>query len=77
LKEKKGKGKKRLASLLTTYNLLHTVNFATRIQNNSSNASDNIFVNNSRIYLSSVSPTINGYQTTMLKFPQLKIYMQQ
>jgi hypothetical protein len=28
--------KKQIASLLTTYNLSHTVNFATRIQNNSS-----------------------------------------
>jgi len=51
--------KKQLASLLTTYNLLHTVNFATRIQNDSSNASDNTLVNNSGIYLSSISPIIN------------------
>jgi len=52
-------GKKKLA-LLETYNLLHTANFATRIQNNSSTAIDNIFVDNSRLNLSSISPKING-----------------
>jgi hypothetical protein len=30
-------------SLLPTYNLTHTVNFATRIRNDSSTAIDNIF----------------------------------
>jgi hypothetical protein len=52
--------KKQLASLLTTYNLSDTVNFATRIQNNSSTAIDNIFVDNSRLKTSSTSPVING-----------------
>jgi hypothetical protein len=52
--------KKQLASLLTTYNLSHTVNFATRIQNDSSTAIDNIFVDNSRLKSSSTSPPING-----------------
>ena len=42
-----------------TYNLLHTVNFVTKTQNNSSTATDNIFVDN-RINLSSISPIING-----------------
>jgi hypothetical protein len=41
------KRKRQLASLLTTYNLSHAVNFATRIRNNSSTAIDNIFVDNS------------------------------
>ena len=50
---------KLLASLLT-YNLLHTLNFATIIQNNLSTAIDNIFVDNSRLNLSSISATING-----------------
>jgi hypothetical protein len=50
--------KKQLASWLTTYNLSHTVTFGTRLQNNSSTAIDNMFVDNSRINLSSVSPTI-------------------
>jgi hypothetical protein len=49
-----------LASLLTTYNLSYIINFATRIQNNSSPASDNIFVDKSRINLSSIPPTTNG-----------------
>jgi exonuclease III len=40
--------KKEINSLLTTYNLTHTVNFATRIQNNSSTATDNIFVDSIR-----------------------------
>ena len=50
---------KQLASLLT-YNLLHTVNFATIIQNNLSTDIDNIFVDNSRLNFSSISATING-----------------
>jgi len=51
---------KQLASLLATYTLLHTVNFATRIQNKSSTDIDNIFVDDSRINLSSLSPIVNG-----------------
>jgi len=49
-----------LASLLPTYSVSHTVNFATGIQNNSSTAIDDIFVDNSRINLSSTSPIINA-----------------
>ena len=52
--------KKQLVSLLTTYSLAHTINFATRIQNNSSTATHNIFVDKSRINLSSISTIING-----------------
>jgi hypothetical protein len=52
--------KKQLASLLTTYNLSHTVNFATRIQNESSTATEYIFVDKSRLQSSSTSPLING-----------------
>jgi hypothetical protein len=48
-----------LASLLTTYNLSETVNFVTKIQNNSSTSIDNIFVDERRINLSSVFPIIN------------------
>jgi hypothetical protein len=55
----KRKEKKKLASLLTTYNPLHTGNFATRIQYNSNTAMDNIFVDNSRINLSYISRIIN------------------
>jgi hypothetical protein len=39
---------------------LHTVNFATRIQHNLSTAIDNIFVDDSAINLSSLSPIVNG-----------------
>jgi exonuclease III len=52
--------KKQINSLLTTYNLTHTVIFATRIQNNSSTAIDNIFVDSIRLNSSSTSPIING-----------------
>jgi hypothetical protein len=52
--------KKQLSSLLTMYNLSHTVNFATRIQNRSSTAIDNIFVDNSRLGSFITSPLING-----------------
>ena len=38
----------------------HTVNSATRIQNNPSTAIDNIFVDKSRINLSSMSLLTNG-----------------
>ena len=46
------------ASLLTTYSLLHTVNFATRIQCNPSTATDNIFVDKRSINISSITPII-------------------
>jgi len=42
------------------HNLLHMVTFGTRIQNNSSTAIDNIFVDNSTTNLSSISPLIKG-----------------
>jgi endonuclease/exonuclease/phosphatase family metal-dependent hydrolase len=52
--------KKYLSSLLTTYNLFHRVDFATRIQNKSGTAIDNIFVDNSRLGSTIISPLING-----------------
>jgi hypothetical protein len=36
--------KQQINSLLKTYNLSHTINFATRVQNSSSTAIDNIFI---------------------------------
>ena len=39
---------------------MHSVNFAEGIQNNSSTAIDNIFVDNSRMNLPAISPTINS-----------------
>jgi hypothetical protein len=62
--------KKKPSLIINTQSVTH--NFETRIQNNSSTAIDNIFVNNSRINLSSTSPIIMAYQTMMLKFSQLK-----
>jgi hypothetical protein len=47
-------------SLLITYNLSHTINFATRTQNNSSIAIDNIFGDSTRLNSSSTSLIING-----------------
>ena len=70
--------KKQLASLITTYNLLHTVNFATRIQYNSCTAMDNIFVDNSRINLSYISPTINcpsDHDAQILTITNIYIYI--
>jgi hypothetical protein len=52
----KKKKKKQAVSLLTTYNLSHTVNIVTRIQNNSRSAINKIFVDNGRINLSSIPP---------------------
>jgi hypothetical protein len=43
----------------TTYNLSHTVKFATSIQSKSNTVIDNMFVDNIRINLSSISPIIN------------------
>jgi hypothetical protein len=51
--------RKNQLSLLTTHNLSHTVDFATRIQNKSSTAIDNIFVDNSTLNSSYISPLIN------------------
>ena len=53
-------GKRQLASILMTQSLSHTVNFATRIQNNLSTANDNVFVDNSRTNLTSASPITNS-----------------
>jgi len=52
--------KKYLSSLLTTYNMSHTVDFATIIQNKSSTDIDNTFVDNSRLGSTIISPLING-----------------
>ena len=52
--------KKQLSSLLATYNLFYTVNFATRLQKKSSTATDNIFVDDSRLRSSITSPLINA-----------------
>jgi hypothetical protein len=68
-----GNQNQQVASLLPTCNLLHTDNFATKIQNNSSIATDNIFVDNSRIYLSSSSPIKNNLSNNDSKINTIKI----
>ena len=52
--------KKYLSSLLTAYNISHTVDCAARTQNKSSSAIDNIFVVRSRMGSNITSPLING-----------------
>jgi len=63
--------RKQLASLLKKYNLKYAIYCATRIQNNSNIAIDNIIVDNSELNVSSVSPTISGlshHNTQILTF---------
>jgi hypothetical protein len=50
---------KHLNSILTSFNLMSTVNF-TRIQNYSSTAIDNTFIDSSRKGHISIEPVING-----------------
>ena len=50
----------------------NTINFATRIQNNSNTAFDNIFVDNSRINLPSVSPIINALSDHIAQILKIK-----
>jgi hypothetical protein len=53
--------KKQTNSLLITYNLTHTVNFASRIQNDWSTTTDNnMSVDSTRFSSSSTSSIING-----------------
>jgi hypothetical protein len=49
-----------LDSLLASYNLISTVHFPTRIQNNSVTAVDNIFINISKFDDYIISPLDNG-----------------
>jgi exonuclease III len=60
--------KKQLNSLLTTYNLSHTVNVATRTQNDSSTAINNIFVDSTRLSSSSTCPITNGLSDNDAQF---------
>jgi len=64
--------KKKKVSLLTTYNLSSTINFSTRIQNNSNTAINNIFLDNSRINLPSISPIINGLSDHFAQILKIK-----
>ena len=69
-------GKKQLPLLLTTHNLSHTDNFATRIQNNSITNIDNIFVDNSSLNLSFISPTIKSVSDHNVQILTIKVYVQ-
>jgi hypothetical protein len=50
--------KAQLDEMLRTYNLMGTVNFPTRIANNTATMIDNIFINSERNY--NVKPCVNG-----------------
>jgi hypothetical protein len=52
--------KQYINSLLHRYNLLHTVNFPTRVQNFSSTAIDNNFTDSSKLNSSYTAPLINA-----------------
>jgi hypothetical protein len=61
--------KKQVNSLLKADILSQTVNFATRIQNSSSTAIDNIFIDSTRLSSSCTSPLVNslsGHDTQFL-----------
>jgi hypothetical protein len=57
---KENNHKQQINSLLKSYTLSHTVNFATRVQNSSSTAIDNIFIDSARLSSSSTSPIVSG-----------------
>jgi exonuclease III len=52
--------RRQLDALLLSYNLTATVKFPTRVQNQSSTAIDNIFINNYKFTKYTVSPIYNG-----------------
>jgi exonuclease III len=68
--------KKEVNSLLKTYTLSHTVNFATRIQNSLNTAIDNIFTDGTRLSSSCTSPIVTASQTMMLNSLQQIILLQ-
>ena len=70
--------KTHLSSLLTTYNLPRTGDFATRMQNKSSTAIDNISMDNSRLGSTVTFLLINGLSDHDAKLPSIiYIYVQQ
>jgi hypothetical protein len=64
---------KKLTSLLRTYNLSHRVNIAARIHSNSCTAIDNMFVDTSRINLSSIAAIINDLSDLDAQILTIKI----
>ena len=68
----------RLSSLLITYNLSHAVDFATGIQNKSSTAIDNIFVDSSTLGPTLISRITNGlsdHDAQLLTINNIYIYI--
>jgi hypothetical protein len=63
--------KKCLGSLLPSYNLSSTVNFLTRIQNNSISAIDNIFVDNTKLETYTLTPLSNGLSDYEAQFLEI------
>lgn len=56
------------STLLRTYNLSHTVNFAARIQNSLRTAIDNIFIESARLGSSHTSPIVSGLSNRYVQF---------
>jgi hypothetical protein len=52
--------KQQLSVLLHTFNLIHTVNFPIRLHNNHASATDNVFVDESRLYSCIIFPLSNA-----------------
>ena len=57
---KESEDKTRLDNILLTYNLISIINFPTRLQNTSSTAIDNIFIDVSQFESYTVTPITNG-----------------
>jgi len=53
--------KSKLDNMLISYNLYSTVNFPTRIYNNSIMAIDNIFIDKVKYENYSIHPLVNGF----------------
>jgi hypothetical protein len=52
--------KQQLSVVFNTFNIIHTVNFPTRLQNNHASAIDNVFVNESRLSSCITLPLCNA-----------------
>ena len=66
-------------SLLLSYNLSNTVNFMTRIQNNSISAIYNIFIDTKRFETYTLTPLSNGlsdYEAQLLEIRHIDLKLQ-
>jgi len=57
---KESEDKSHLDNILLSYNLISIINFPTRVQNTSSTAIDNIFIDVSQFESYTVTPITNG-----------------